>query len=69
MLGWGIAMGLGLLHMPLILFGIGRGVKYKSSIDAFRQIIAKEGTKSLFKHASANILQVIIGVGVLSRYD
>ncbi len=44
-------------------------MKYKSSIDAFKQIIAKEGTKSLFKRASANILQVVVGARVLSKYD
>jgi solute carrier family 25 (adenine nucleotide translocator) protein 4/5/6/31 len=44
-------------------------VKYKSSIDAFKQIIAKEGSKSLFKCVGVNILQVVTGAGVFFRYD
>jgi solute carrier family 25 (adenine nucleotide translocator) protein 4/5/6/31 len=37
--------------------------------DAGSQIIAKEGTKSLFKGAAANILRGVAGAGVLSIYD
>ncbi|KAF3504010.1 hypothetical protein F2Q69_00044941 [Brassica cretica] len=44
-------------------------VKYKSSMDAFQQILKKEGPKSLFKGAGANILRAIAGAGVLSGYD
>jgi solute carrier family 25 (mitochondrial adenine nucleotide translocator), member 4/5/6/31 len=33
------------------------------------QIIAKEGSKSLFKGAGANILRGVAGAGVLSLYD
>lgn len=47
----------------------GQAVKYKNSLDAFNQIVAKEGTKSLFKGAGANILRAIAGAGVLSGYD
>ena len=47
----------------------GEAVKYKSSLDAFNQIVAKEGTKSLFKGAGANILRAVAGAGVLSGYD
>ena len=47
----------------------GSGVNYKSMFDAGSQIIAKEGTKSLFKGAGANILRGIAGAGVLSLYD
>lgn len=46
-----------------------QAVKYKSSMDAGRQIIAKEGVKSLFKGAGANILRGVAGAGVLSIYD
>ena len=38
-------------------------------MDAFRQIVAKEGSKSLFKGAGANILRGVAGAGVLSIYD
>lgn len=47
----------------------GEAVKYKGSLDAFKQIIAKEGAKSLFKGAGANILRAVAGAGVLSLYD
>ncbi|GFP80722.1 ADP ATP carrier protein 3 mitochondrial [Phtheirospermum japonicum] len=47
----------------------GEAVKYKSSIDAFSQIVKKEGAKSLFKGAGANILRAVAGAGVLAGYD
>ena len=46
-----------------------QAVKYKSSLDAARQIVAAEGTRSLFKGAGANILRGVAGAGVLSIYD
>ena len=48
---------------------LSQAVKYKSSVDAARQIIAAEGVKSLFKGAGANILRGVAGAGVLSIYD
>ena len=47
----------------------GSTTHYKSMFDAGSQIIAKEGTKSLFKGAGANILRGVAGAGVLSIYD
>ena len=47
----------------------GAKVHYKSMFDAGSQIIAKEGVKSLFKGAGANILRGVAGAGVLSLYD
>ncbi|EEB96137.1 hypothetical protein MPER_04781, partial [Moniliophthora perniciosa FA553] len=47
----------------------GSGVHYKSMFDAGSQIIAKEGVKSLFKGATANIVRGVAGAGVLSLYD
>ncbi|GJT45172.1 ADP,ATP carrier protein, mitochondrial [Tanacetum coccineum] len=44
-------------------------VKYKSSLDAFTQILKKEGARSLFKGAGANNLRVVAGAGVLAGYD
>ena len=38
-------------------------------MDAGRQIVAKEGVRSLFKGAGANILRGVAGAGVLSLYD
>jgi len=47
----------------------GEAVKYSSSLQAFNQIVAKEGVKSLFKGAGANILRAVAGAGVLAGYD
>ena len=47
----------------------GGTVHYKNMFDAGSQIIAKEGAKSLFKGAGANILRGVAGAGVLSLYD
>ena len=47
----------------------GSSVHYKSMFDAGAQIVAKEGTASLFKGAGANILRGVAGAGVLSLYD
>ncbi|TVU47577.1 hypothetical protein EJB05_07183, partial [Eragrostis curvula] len=47
----------------------GEAVKYKGSLDAFKQIMAKEGVNSLFKGAGANILRAVAGAGVLAGYD
>jgi solute carrier family 25 (adenine nucleotide translocator) protein 4/5/6/31 len=75
LLGWGITIGAGLASYPIdtvrrrMMMTSGEAVKYKSSYDAFKQIIAKEGTKSLFKGAGANILRAVAGAGVLSGYD
>jgi solute carrier family 25 (adenine nucleotide translocator) protein 4/5/6/31 len=44
-------------------------VKYKSSFDAGRQIIMKNGVRSLFNGAGANILRGVASAGVLSIYD
>jgi len=74
-LGWGITIGAGLASYPIdtirrrMMMTSGEAVKYKSSMHAFKEIIAKEGTKSLFKGAGANILRAIAGAGVLSGYD
>ena len=75
MLGWAVTTGSGLASYPLdtvrrrMMMTSGEAVKYKSSMDAFSQIVAKEGVRSLFKGAGANILRGIAGAGVLSIYD
>ncbi|RJE19378.1 ADP ATP carrier protein [Aspergillus sclerotialis] len=75
LLGWTVTTGAGIASYPLdtvrrrMMMTSGEAVKYSSSMDAFRQIIAKEGTKSLFKGAGANILRGVAGAGVLSIYD
>jgi len=75
LLGWLVTTGSGLASYPLdtvrrrMMMTSGEAVKYKGSFDAFSQIVAKEGVKSLFKGAGANILRGIAGAGVLSMYD
>ncbi|KAG8763742.1 hypothetical protein FRC11_013197 [Ceratobasidium sp. 423] len=75
LLGWGVTIGAGLASYPLdtirrrMMMTSGSAVHYKSMFDAGSQIIAKEGTMSLFKGAGANILRGVAGAGVLSLYD
>ncbi|GMN53830.1 hypothetical protein TIFTF001_022960 [Ficus carica] len=75
LLGWGITIAAGLTSYPLdtvrrrMMMTSGEAVKYKSSLDAFRQIIKNEGPRSLFKGAGANILRAVAGAGVLAGYD
>lgn len=74
-LGWTVTTGAGIASYPLdtirrrMMMTSGEAVKYKSSFDAGCQIIKKEGAKSLFKGAGANILRGVAGAGVLSIYD
>jgi solute carrier family 25 (mitochondrial adenine nucleotide translocator), member 4/5/6/31 len=74
-LGWCVTTGAGIASYPLdtirrrMMMTSGEAVKYKSSFDAASQIVAKEGVKSLFKGAGANILRGVAGAGVLSIYD
>jgi len=74
-LGWCITIGAGLASYPIdtvrrrMMMTSGEAVKYKSSVHAFGEIVKKEGVKSLFKGAGANILRAIAGAGVLAGYD
>ncbi|GAB4835195.1 ADP/ATP carrier protein [Ancistrocladus abbreviatus] len=74
-LGWLITNGAGLASYPIdtvrrrMMMTSGEAVKYKSSLDAFAQILKNEGSRSLFKGAGANILRAIAGAGVLAGYD
>ncbi|RWV81996.1 hypothetical protein GW17_00056540 [Ensete ventricosum] len=73
--GWVITNGAGLASYPIdtvrrrMMMTSGEAVKYKSSLDAFSQILKNEGAKSLFKGAGANILRAVAGAGVLAGYD
>ncbi|KAK7920320.1 hypothetical protein PG985_008342 [Apiospora marii] len=74
-LGWCVTTGAGIASYPLdtirrrMMMTSGEAVKYNGTMDAARQIVAKEGVKSLFKGAGANILRGVAGAGVLSIYD
>merc|ERR1712187_576639 len=75
LLGWTVTTGAGVASYPLdtvrrrMMMTSGEAVKYNSSMDAARQIVAREGVKSLFKGDGANILRGVAGAGVLSIYD
>ncbi|KAI6162145.1 mitochondrial carrier, partial [Pisolithus thermaeus] len=70
LLGWGVTIGAGLASYPLdtirrrMMMTSGAGVHYKSMFDAGSQIMQKEGAKSLFKGAGANILRGVAGAGL-----
>jgi len=74
-LGWAITIGAGLASYPIdtvrrrMMMTSGEAVKYTSSMHAFNEIMKKEGVKSLFKGAGANILRAVAGAGVLAGYD
>ncbi|XP_048127037.1 ADP,ATP carrier protein 1, mitochondrial-like [Rhodamnia argentea] len=75
LLGWAVTIGASMASYPFdtvrrrMMMTSGEAVKYRNTIDAFQQIIKKEGGKSLFKGAGANILRAVAGAGVLSGYD
>ncbi|PHH79703.1 hypothetical protein CDD82_2213 [Ophiocordyceps australis] len=75
LLGWCVTTGAGIAAYPLdtirrrMMMTSGEAVKYKNSFDAARQIVAKNGVRSLFNGAGANILRGVAGAGVLSIYD
>jgi solute carrier family 25 (adenine nucleotide translocator) protein 4/5/6/31 len=75
LLGWSITIGAGLASYPIdtvrrrMMMTSGEAVKYSSSLACAKEIISKEGMKSLFKGAGANILRAVAGAGVLSGYD
>ena len=75
LLGWTVTTGAGVASYPLdtirrrMMMTSGEAVKYSSSFDCAKQIIAKEGAMSMFKGAGANILRGVAGAGVLSIYD
>ncbi|PHT67122.1 ADP,ATP carrier protein, mitochondrial [Capsicum annuum] len=66
-LGWLITNSAGLASYPIdtvrrrMMMTSGEAVKYKSSLDAFSQILKYEGPKSLFKGAGADILRSVAG--------
>jgi len=75
LLGWAVTIGAGLTSYPIdtvrrrMMMTSGEAVKYRSSMHAFTEILKKEGARSLFKGAGANILRAVAGAGVLAGYD
>ncbi|CAL9004028.1 unnamed protein product [Prunus brigantina] len=74
-LAWLVTNAAGLASYPIdtvrrrMMMTSGEAVKYKSSLDAFKQILKNEGAKSLFKGAGANILRALGGGFALAGYD
>lgn len=74
-LGFFVTNAAGVASYPLdtirrrMMMTSGQAVKYNGSMDCGRQIVAKEGFKSLFKGAGANILRAVAGAGALSLND
>ena len=74
-LGYCVTTAAGIAAYPLdtirrrMMMTSGEQIKYKSSWDAGRQIIVKNGVKALFNGAGANILRGVAGAGALSIYD
>jgi len=73
--GWLITVGAGLASYPIdtvrrrMMMTSGEATKYNGSIDCAIQIYKKEGVKSYFKGAGANILRGVAGAGVLAMYN
>ncbi|OAX41914.1 mitochondrial carrier [Rhizopogon vinicolor AM-OR11-026] len=73
--GWMCTTGAALASYPFdtirrrMMMTSGEKVQYKSFIDAGRQIMAKEGVRSMFAGAGANILRGVAAAGALSLYD
>ncbi|KAK7020485.1 mitochondrial carrier protein [Favolaschia claudopus] len=74
-LGWAVTTGAGIAAYPMdtirrrMMMTSGTGAHYSSMFDAARQIMGKEGPKSLFKGAGANVLRGVASAGVLAIYD
>merc|ERR1712130_814502 len=73
-LGYAVTVAAGLASYPLDtirrrMMTSGEAVKYSSSLQCARVIMANEGTKSFFKGAGANILRGVAGAGVLAGFD
>ena len=75
LIGWGVTVGAGLASYPIdtirrrMMMTSGEAEKYTGSIDCAQKILAKEGVKSFFKGAAANVLRGVAGAGVLALYD
>jgi len=73
--GWVCTTGAAIAAYPLdtirrrMMMTSGESVRYKSFIDAGKQIVAREGVKSLFGGAGANVLRGVAAAGTLALYD
>lgn len=74
-LGFVVTNAAGLASYPIdtirrrMMMTSGEAVKYTSAFACGAEIMKKEGAKSFFKGAGANILRAIAGAGAISGYD
>jgi len=74
-IGWVVTTTAGLASYPIdtirrrMMMTSGEGVKYRSSMHAFTEILKNEGVAAYFRGAGANILRGVAGAGVLSGFD
>jgi len=71
-----VTVGAGLASYPLdtirrrmMMTSGSKSLQYTSSMQCATAIYAKEGMKSFFKGAGANILRGVAGAGVLAGFD
>jgi solute carrier family 25 (adenine nucleotide translocator) protein 4/5/6/31 len=75
LLGWAVTVTSGITAYPIdtvkrrMMMTSGEKIKYAGGIDCFKQIIATEGSKALFRGAGVNIVRGVAGAGVLSGFD
>lgn len=75
LLGWSVTTFSGVCAYPFdtvrrrMMLTSGHTMKYRGTLDAFRQIVHHEGAGALFKGVTANMLLGVAGAGVLSGYD
>lgn len=73
--GYVVTVVAGLASYPIdtirrrMMMTSGTGKAYSGSLDCAAQIFKKEGVKSFFKGAGANILRGVAGAGVLAGFD
>ena len=74
-LGWVVTVLSGITAYPIdtvkrrMMMTSGEKVKYSGSVDCFRQIVAQEGHRALFRGAAVNVVRGVAGAGVLSGFD
>lgn len=75
LLGWAVTVTSGLAAYPIdtlkrrMMMTAGQEVRYQSSLSCLKEVVAREGTASLYRGAGVNIIRGVAGAGVLSGFD
>lgn len=75
LLGWAVTVTSGVAAYPLdsvkrrMMMTAGEEVRYASSRACLREILAREGWRSLYRGAGVNIVRGVAGAGVLTSFD